>query len=225
MLKILAIDSSSKTATVAVVDENGVIGEFSINHLRHSVILMPMIAQLLNEAEISKNDITHIAVSKGPGSFTGLRIGAATAKGLSQALHIPIAGIFSLDGLAYNVRDFDGLICPVIDALRGYVYAAVYKGGSIFKRVSDIMLIKVEDIKDILNNYDDSTTLFIGDGIDAYKEILKKLNINKLFASQVNNINRASSVGMIAIDKIKSNDLNTYLDFEPYYIRKPATLE
>ncbi|KUK07822.1 MAG: Glycoprotease family, partial [Caldanaerobacter subterraneus] len=84
-MKVLAIESSSRTAGVALVDDNGIIGEYSINYLKHSVILMPMIDELLKRCGVSIGDITHIAVSEGPGSFTGLRIGAATAKGLAHA--------------------------------------------------------------------------------------------------------------------------------------------
>ncbi|WP_096230536.1 tRNA (adenosine(37)-N6)-threonylcarbamoyltransferase complex dimerization subunit type 1 TsaB [Thermoanaerobacterium sp. RBIITD] len=224
-MKILAIDSSSKTATVAIVDEEGVIGEFSINHLRHSVILMPMIDEILKMAETKKEEITHIAVCEGPGSFTGLRIGAATAKGLAQALSVPIVGVSSLDGLAFNVSEFKGIICPVIDALRGYVYTSFYRGGNELKKLSDTILMKAKDLPDIIKNYN-SDVMYIGDGVTSYKEFLnKKYDFNTFFASSVDNIARASSIGIQAIEKIKCDELNTYIDFKPYYIRKPAVLE
>lgn len=223
-MKVLAIDSSSKTATVALVDESGLIGEFSINHLRHSVILMPMMDELLKMAEVKKEEITHIAVCEGPGSFTGLRIGAATAKGLAQSFDVPIVGVSSLDALAYNVGEFKGIICPIIDALRGNVYTAFYKGGSELNRLKDVSLEEVGVVMDIVKGYGEEV-LFVGDGTIAYKDTLKSALPDAFFASLINNISRASSVGMMALKKISKGEICTYLDFKPYYIRKPAPLE
>lgn len=223
-MKVLAIDSSSKTATVALVDESGLIGEFSINHLRHSVILMPMMDELLKMAEVKKEEITHIAVCEGPGSFTGLRIGAATAKGLAQSLDVPIVGVSSLDALAYNVREFKGIICSMIDALRGNVYTAFYRGGYEINRLKDVSLEEVSEVISTAKGYSEEV-LFVGDGTIAYKDTLKSELPDAIFASPINNISRASSVGMIALKKISKGELCTYLDFKPYYIRKPAPLE
>ncbi len=223
-MKVLAIDSSSKTATVALVDESGLIGEFSINHLRHSVILMPMMDELLKMAETKKEEITHIAVCEGPGSFTGLRIGAATAKGLTQSLDVPIVGVSSLDALAYNVGEFKGIICSMIDALRGNVYTAFYRGGYEINRLKDVSLEEVSEVISTAKGYGEEV-LFVGDGTIAYKDALKSALPDAIFASPINNISRASSVGMIALKKISKGELCTYLDFKPYYIRKPAPLE
>ncbi|MEG6566804.1 tRNA (adenosine(37)-N6)-threonylcarbamoyltransferase complex dimerization subunit type 1 TsaB [Thermoanaerobacterium saccharolyticum] len=223
-MKVLAIDSSSKTATVALVDESGLIGEFSINHLRHSVILMPMMDELLKMAETKKEEITHIAVCEGPGSFTGLRIGAATAKGLTQSLDVPIVGVSSLDALAYNVGEFKGIICSMIDALRGNVYTAFYRGGYEINRLKDVSLEEVSEVISTAKGYREEV-LFVGDGTIAYKDALKSALPDAIFASPINNISRASSVGMIALKKISKGELCTYLDFKPYYIRKPAPLE
>ncbi|MDI3309913.1 MAG: tRNA (adenosine(37)-N6)-threonylcarbamoyltransferase complex dimerization subunit type 1 TsaB [Thermoanaerobacterium sp.] len=223
-MKILAIDSSSKTATVALVDEDGLIGEFSINHLRHSVILMPMMDELLKMAETKKEEITHIAVCEGPGSFTGLRIGAATAKGLAQSLDVPIVGVSSLDALAYNVGEFKGIICPIIDALRGHVYTAFYKSGGEISRLKDVSLKELKEVLSIVKGYSEEV-LFVGDGIVSYKDTLKSALPDAIFASPINNISRASSIGMMALKKISKGEICTYLDFKPYYIRKPAPLE
>lgn len=221
-MKILAIDSSSRTATAAIVDDDGIIGEYSVNYRKSSVILMPMIDDLLKMTGINKKEITHLAVSKGPGSFTGLRIGAATAKGLAHALKIPIAGVSSLDGLAYNIREFKGIICPVIDALKGYVYTAFYSSGYELKRLSDTLLIPVKELCEIIKNYGNDV-IFTGDGVNVYRnELLSMTGINIFFASPVDNISRASSIGMLSIEKIIKGDLSTYIDFKPYYIRKPA---
>ncbi|MGB9679639.1 MAG: tRNA (adenosine(37)-N6)-threonylcarbamoyltransferase complex dimerization subunit type 1 TsaB [Thermoanaerobacteraceae bacterium] len=220
-MKILAFDSSTKTATVALVDESGIIGEYTINFLRHSVILMPMIDELLKRTGLKINDITHIAVSEGPGSFTGLRIGAATAKGLSHALNVPLVGVSSLLSLAYNVSEFDGIICPVIDALRESVYTAIIKDKD-FKNDPEVFIYSIKELADILLNYKEKI-LFVGDGALIYKEKLYSILGDKgCFSSEINNISRASSVGIIAMEKIKNNMVNNYKDFRPVYVKKSA---
>jgi len=220
-MKILAIDSSSKTATVALVDEKGIIGEYSINYLRHSVILMPMIDELLKKCEVPINQITHVAVSEGPGSFTGLRIGAATAKGLAHALNIPIVGVSSLLALAYNVSEFEGLICPVIDALNENVYGMLIRGGN-FEVLIDAGVYSLEEITELVSNYSDKV-LFVGEGVYSYKDKLQEMIRDKaLFAKDKDNMARAASIGELAIQKIKKGEVISYFDFKPMYIRKSA---
>ena len=123
---VLSIDSSSKVATVALLNDDTLLGEYVINDKReHSVLLMPMIENLLKDCELTINDIDGFVVSKGPGSFTGLRIGMATVKGLSFGANKPYISLSSLDGLAYNLSYFNGIICPIMDALRENVYTAL----------------------------------------------------------------------------------------------------
>lgn len=221
-MKVLAIDSSSKTATAAIVDENGIIGEYSINYLKHSVILMPMIDVLLKMSDVKIQEFTHIAVSSGPGSFTGLRIGAATAKGLAQALDIPVVGVSSLYGLAYNVHEFKGIICPIIDALRGNVYASLIRGGRQLEELSDISVYSIGELIEILKGYGDDV-IFVGDGVYEYKNELKEAMGNlAFFAHDGSNMARASSIGQIAVQEIYRGNLNTYSDFKPIYIRRSA---
>ena len=125
---VLSIDSSSKVATVALLNDDTLLGEYVINDKReHSVLLMPMIENLLKDCELTINDIDGFVVSKGPGSFTGLRIGMATIKGLSFGANKPYISLSSLDGLAYSLSYFNGIICPIMDALRENVYTALYK--------------------------------------------------------------------------------------------------
>ncbi|HHW57478.1 MAG TPA: tRNA (adenosine(37)-N6)-threonylcarbamoyltransferase complex dimerization subunit type 1 TsaB [Clostridia bacterium] len=220
-MKVLAIDSSSKTATVALVEENGVIGEYSINYLRHSVILMPMIDELFKKCEVPINQITHIAVSEGPGSFTGLRIGAATAKGLAHALNIPIVGVSSLLALAYNVSEFEGLICPIIDALNENVYGMLIRGDN-FEVLTEVGVYSLEEIAGLVRNYS-SKVLFVGEGVYSYKNKLQDIIGKKaLFAKDKDNMARAVSLGEIAIQKIKNGEVVSYFDFKPVYIRKSA---
>lgn len=220
-MKVLAIESSSRTAGVALVDDNGIVGEYSINYLKHSVILMPMIDELLKRCGVSIRDITHIAVSEGPGSFTGLRIGAATAKGLAHALNIPVVGVSSLLSLAYNVSEFDGLICPILDALNGQVYGMLVRGKD-FEVIEKQDVYSIEEISKIVESYSDKV-LFVGEGVNVYKDsIYKILGDRVLFAKDKDNMTRASSLGEIAVLKIKKNEVISFFDFKPVYIRKSA---
>jgi tRNA threonylcarbamoyladenosine biosynthesis protein TsaB len=125
---VLGIESATAAASVALVDENGLAGEISLNRgLTHSQQLLPMVDALLSQGDCAVCQVEGLAVSSGPGSFTGLRIGMALAKGLAQSLNAPIAGIGTLEAIAYQNAAADGLISPMIDAFRGEVYAALYR--------------------------------------------------------------------------------------------------
>jgi tRNA threonylcarbamoyladenosine biosynthesis protein TsaB len=124
---LLAIDSSSKTAAAALVKDGLLISEAFLNNgLTHSHSLAPMIDSLIKNAGISPRDITQIAVTNGPGSFTGLRIGAAAALGFANALGIPCAGVSSLMAAAYSAISYDGVVCAAMDARRGQIYCAMF---------------------------------------------------------------------------------------------------
>ena len=112
---VLSVDSSSKVATVALLKDNYLLGEYTINDRReHSVLLMPMIDNLLKDCSLTIDDVDSYVVSKGPGSFTGLRIGMATIKGLSFGSNKPYISVSSLDALAYSISSFDGIVCPIM---------------------------------------------------------------------------------------------------------------
>ena len=126
-MRVLAIDSSGLTATVAIVDETETIAEYTVNYKKtHSQTLLPMIDEMVKMTETDLNTIDAIAVAGGPGSFTGLRIGSATAKGLGLALGKPLIHVPTVDGLAYNVYGCEDLICPIMDARRNQVYTGIY---------------------------------------------------------------------------------------------------
>ncbi|MCR5292832.1 MAG: tRNA (adenosine(37)-N6)-threonylcarbamoyltransferase complex dimerization subunit type 1 TsaB [Eubacterium sp.] len=127
-MKIVALGSSGTVATVAVAEDDKIIAEYSMNYKKtHSETLLPMLDEITKNASIDLEDVDAVAVCAGPGSFTGLRIGAATAKGLALALDIPIVPVPTCAGIAYNMWGFDGLICPIVDARRGQVYTGVYR--------------------------------------------------------------------------------------------------
>lgn len=122
-MKILALDSSGLVASVAVVEDDNLIAEYTVNYKKtHSQTLLPMLDEIVKMTELDLDTIDAVAVAAGPGSFTGLRIGSATAKGLGLALKKPLIGVPTLEGLAYNLYNTKGLICPLMDARRNQVY-------------------------------------------------------------------------------------------------------
>ena len=126
-MKVLAIDSSGLTATVAIVDEMQTIAEYTVNYKKtHSQTLLPMISEIVKMVELNLKEIDAVAVAGGPGSFTGLRIGSATAKGLGLALEKPVISVPTVDALAYNVYGYSDIICPIMDARRNQVYTGMY---------------------------------------------------------------------------------------------------
>lgn len=128
IMKILGIDSSGLVASAAIADEKNIIAEFTVNNKQtHSQTLLPMIEKVVDMSGIELEQIDAIAIAAGPGSFTGLRIGSATAKGIGLALKKPVVSVPTLEGLAYRVCVFDGIICPIMDARRNQVYTGIYK--------------------------------------------------------------------------------------------------
>ena len=127
-MKILALDSSGLVASVSIVTEESVLAEYTLNFKKtHSQTLLPMLNEIVRRVELDLNQIDAIAISSGPGSFTGLRIGSATAKGLGLALNKPIIPVPTLEGLAYNLFGTEKVVCPMMDARRNQVYTALYE--------------------------------------------------------------------------------------------------
>ncbi len=220
-MKILSLDSSSESASIAILEEDKLLGEMTFNYKKqHSVILMPMIDTLLHNLSMNIDDIDGFVVSKGPGSFTGLRIGMATIKGLSLGTDKPFIGVSSLDALAYNLFEIEGIVCPVMDALRNNVYTCLYtyeKGE--LKVISDYMAVSIEDLANLLNSYD-KKVYFIGDATYKYKSLLQLKVNNCTFAPSHLNLARASSLGEIGLKKMQlgfKDDLN---NSAPIYLRK-----
>ncbi|WP_446897761.1 tRNA (adenosine(37)-N6)-threonylcarbamoyltransferase complex dimerization subunit type 1 TsaB [Clostridium sp. LBM24168] len=221
-MKILSLDSSTECAACAVLSEKKLYGEIVFNYKKqHSKILMPMIDNLLRNIGMDIDSLDGFVVSKGPGSFTGLRIGAAVVKGLSQGTNKPFVGVSSLDGLAYNLSYTEGIICPILDALRGNVYTAIYKFESDkLIRISEYMMISVYDLIDKLNNMKQQVC-FIGDAVSKFREEILKNSINTvIFAPISSNIVRASSIGEIGIKLMKNGEYDDIYSFVPFYLRE-----
>ena len=127
-MKILALDSSGIVASVAVVEDDTLLAEYTVNYKKtHSQTLLPMLDEIVKMTELELESVDAIAVAAGPGSFTGLRIGSATAKGLGLAMKKPLVAVPTVDALAYNLYDAQGLICPIMDARRKQVYTGIYR--------------------------------------------------------------------------------------------------
>ena len=216
-MKILSIDTSSKICGVAVLDNNNLIKEVAQdNGLTHSETLMPIIKETLESININLNDIDLIVCDKGPGSFTGIRIGVATAKAFSDSLNIGEIGISSLEALAYNIK-INGVICSLIDAKNDNVYAGLFEnidGNYILRRN-----FSCENIFDLLDEFKDLeySVTFVGNGAANYKEkITSVLGKNCKFVE--NNDLSSFNLGLAGLAHFKKEDL---CDVIPLYLRKP----
>ena len=218
---VLSIDSSSLVTTVALLKDEFILGEYTLNFKReHSIILMEKIEMLLNDCDVDINEVDGFVVSKGPGSFTGLRIGMATVKGLSMGANKPYVSISSLDALANSLLTFDGIICPIMDALRDSVYTGLYKNiNGTLTKILDCTALELTELANILNEKGEKV-IFTGDGIFKHKDFLIHNVNNCEFASNHLSIIRASSLGQIGMDKIKAGEVDD-MNSSPLYIKKP----
>ena len=168
-MKILAIDSSGIVASVAVVENDNLLGEYTINYKKtHSQTLLPMIDEVVRMLELDLHTIDAIAVAGGPGSFTGLRIGSATAKGLGFALDKPLIQIPTVDGLAYNLAGSSMLVCPLMDARRNQVYTGLYRfEGYQMHTVVEQCAVGIDEIVGKMNKIGQAVS-FLGDGVTVF---------------------------------------------------------
>lgn len=199
-MRILAIEGSSTVASVAICDDDVIIAEYTINYKKtHSQTLMPMIDAIMKMTEVSPESIDAIAVAQGPGSFTGLRIAAASAKGFAMAIGKPIIGVPTMDAMAVGHIDSTKLICPMLDARRTQVYTGLYEFENREPvRVLDTSVILVKELVEKLNALG-REVVFLGDGIDNNKEYIENnINVPYSYATAVNNIQRASYVALLA---------------------------
>ena len=231
-MRVLAIDSSGLTATVAVVEEEQTIAEYTINYKKtHSQTLLPMIDEMVRMTEVDLSAVDAIAVAGGPGSFTGLRIGSATAKGLGFALGKPLVSVPTVDAMAYSVYGCDDIICPIMDARRSQVYTGIYTfvpetaaEGSHemryrFKVVRVQMAVSVEELIRRLNVYG-KRVVFLGDGVPVYRDMLAEgLKVPYFFAPSYMNRQRAAAVGALGIRYYQEGRYETAAEHKPEYLR------
>ncbi len=232
-MRVLAIDSSGLTATVAIVEDDRTIAEYTVNYKKtHSQTLLPMIDEMVRMVDADLNDLDAIAVSGGPGSFTGLRIGSATAKGLGLALNKPLIHVPTVDALAYSIYGCEDIICPIMDARRKQVYTGIYtfvrneekqeEAGCSepkFRVLRVQMAISVEDLIRRLNIYG-KRVVFLGDGVPVYAEMLAQgLKVPYTFAPSFMNRQRAAVVGALGIQYYRRGRYETAAEHKPEYLR------
>ena len=225
-MRILAIDSSSLVASVAVVTDDILTAEYTINFKKtHSQTLLPMIDEISKMIELDMETIDAIAITGGPGSFTGLRIGSATAKGFGLALNKPIINVPTIDAMAYNFYSSNYIICPIMDARRGQVYAGIYEfDGQKLHILEDQMAVPIEELGEKLKKYlkEGRRVTFLGDGVPVHKtkiteEILPGEAVT--FAPANMNRQRAASVGTLGMQYYKEGKIETAMEHEPDYLR------
>jgi len=220
-MKILAVDTSTSAATAAIMEDGRLISEYILNINRaHSQKIMGIIDDLFKKSAIKPSEIDLYACSAGPGSFTGLRIGASIIKGMAQTFGKPIVGVPTLDALAYNLYNCTGLVWPMLDAQRGMVYSGLYswENGRLVK-LEDLRVILIEDLIKLVKDKGLPTT-FLGDGALLFEENLKNGLAEYYIAPSDSLLPRASSCAALAMEMHDKGLFDTYNSFKLTYIRK-----
>ena len=219
---ILSIDSSTPVAGITVSDGMQLLGEITLNTKNtHSEKLMPLVKHLLDELTLTVNDLDAIAVTQGPGSFTGLRIGMATAKGLAQGAGKKLIAVPTLDCLAQNLLHYPGIICPIMNAQKKQVYTAIYRSGrDKLERLSDYQAIAVEQLAVQLKELKEDIW-FVGDGVAAFADVFQELLGDACrFADGHNILPRAGALAMLAAERASEEQFDDLYQAELIYIRK-----
>lgn len=220
-MKVLGIDSSGMTATVALIEDDKLIAEFTVNNKRtHSETLMPMIDKVLTASETDIRDVELLAIAAGPGSFTGLRIGAATVKGLGMSLNVPVAAIPTCEGLAMNLSGTDRLVCPLMDARRNQVYTGLYRvSGDMPEAVIEQTACDISEIVDKVNEAGEKV-IFLGDGAAIFKEYIESnIRVEFSFANANASLQRGASIASLGLLYQKAGKTVSVDEFTPVYLR------
>ena len=231
-MKILGIDSSGMVASVAIVQDDVIIAEYTMNHKKtHSETLLPMIDEIVKTSETKLEELDAIAIAAGPGSFTGLRIGAATAKGLAMAVDKPIIPIKTCEGLAYNMWGAEGLVCPIIDARRNQVDTGLYRVKGNVEVILEQQPMDIHELIEYINNYSKQReaseggpaegVTFLGDGVAIYQDVIwKEIDIPCQMAPAIMNRQRGASIASYGELLYKEGATINADDFAPEYLRK-----
>lgn len=220
-MKILGIDSSGLVASVAVVDQAIMVAEYTIHFKKtHSQTLLPMLNEIVQMIELDLNDIDGIAISGGPGSFTGLRIGSATAKGLGQALNKPLIHVDTLMALAYNFVGSESLICPIMDARRNQTYTGLYRfHKDVCESVMEHAAIGIDELIEQINNLGEKV-IFLGDGVEVFEKTLNEnLTVPFWFAPAHLSHQRAGAVAFLGQQMMKNGMIEDAASHRPEYLR------
>lgn len=233
-MKILGVDSSSNVAGVAICSDDITIAEYNVNFKKtHSETLLPMIDEVLKTTETELSSLDAIAVTAGPGSFTGLRIGCATVKGLGLATKLPIVAVPTMEAMAYNLSECEELVCAIMDARRSQVFTGTYEfrdakaNGKAIGVVLDQDALPIEELLEKLNallegEYAGRKVFFVGDGIPVFKDrIIGALGDKALFTPVHMNRTKGASVAALGLRYFENNEkVYSAADFAPIYLRK-----
>lgn len=216
----LALDTTSKSGSVALLKDSSLLSEFQVNsEINHSETILPAVAALFEITKSRMEDVDFFAYAKGPGSFTGLRIGAGIVKGLAMGTGKPVVGVSSLEALARNVFPAERGVCPMLDAKRDEVYTALYEPSGdryLEKTREDI----VADPREFLSTLEGSF-IFLGEGALRYAGLIREMlpGRNIIAPERLCSI-RASEVGLIGMEKFREGKVEDLLTFTPVYLRK-----
>lgn len=230
-MKMIALDSSGMVASAAVLEDGILRAEYTTNYKKtHSQTLLPMLAQLKEMLELDLDTVDAVAIASGPGSFTGLRIGAATAKGLGFALGKPLVEVPTLEGLAYNLWGATGVICPMMDARRRQVYTGIYEfrrrdGENVLAALQEQCAVGVEEILDKVNALG-RDVIFLGDGAEVYRDVIcERTKVSYSFAPAHCNRQRAASIAALGAVYFAEGRTVDAAAHQPEYLRKSQAQE
>lgn len=220
-MKILGLDSSGLVASVAIVEDDNLCGVYTVNYKKtHSQTLLPMLDEVAKMIELDMSSIDAIAIAGGPGSFTGLRIGSATAKGLGLALNKPVINVPTVDALAYNLVGHRDLICPLMDARRNQAYTGLYSfDGNEMTVVKEQCAVAIEEIVAAVNEQGRSV-VFLGDGVPVFSSYISEhCKVPYIFAPAHMNKQNAAAVAALGIRYMKEGRMETAAEHKPEYLR------
>ena len=218
---IFGIDTCCMAATAAIVDENVLVAETVINRKKtHSELMMPQIENMFKMAEISPSEVDVFAAAVGPGSFTGVRIGVATAKAMAEGLDKPCVAVSTLEALAHSSKFFDGIAAPILDARRDQVYNALFEcGASGLARLTEDRALGLEELLEELKDLG-KNVIFMGDGCLVFKEKIKEVLGGKaFFAPKITAMNLGGAVAELGALKYKEEGGIHYSSLVPSYVR------
>lgn len=220
-MKILGLDSSGLVASVAIVCDDNLLGEYTVNYKKtHSQTLLPMLKEVAEMTELDLQTIDAIAIAGGPGSFTGLRIGSATAKGLGLALEKPVISVPTVDALAYNLAGHRDMVCPLMDARRNQTYTGLYTfAGNEMQVVRGQCAVGIDEIVDNINEKG-MPVVFLGDGVPVFSQYIKEhCRVPYSYAPPHLNKQRAGAVAALGAVYFGGGQYETAAAHKPEYLR------
>ena len=220
-MKLLGLDSSGLVASVAIVEDENLLGEYTVNYKKtHSQTLLPMLDEVARMVELEMSTVDAIAIAGGPGSFTGLRIGSATAKGLGLALNLPIVNIPTVDALAYNLVGHRDLICPLMDARRNQTYTGLYRfDGNEMETLRAQCAVGIEEIIEEIEHRN-QPVVFLGDGVPVFRDYIEEhLKVPHSYAPAHLNKQRAGAVAALGMCYLATGRVESADEHVPEYLR------